>query len=91
MCSGMPTPRPAASAAGVLAGLPGEEPVKTPRAGKVFLNRLQRDVIRQVISNLFEFEKKCWEGKTGLPPYGNTLSIKAVICASKSVYYATYS
>ncbi len=43
--------------------LGGRTGKKTPRAGKVFLNQVTEDVIRQVISNLFEFEKEMLGGK----------------------------
>ena len=43
--------------------LGGRTGKKTPRAGKVFLNWVTEDVIRQVISNLFEFEKEMLGGK----------------------------
>ncbi|HEI2352583.1 TPA: sulfite reductase subunit C [Escherichia coli] len=43
--------------------LGGRTGKKTPRAGKVFLNLVTEDVIRQVISNLFEFEKEMLGGK----------------------------
>nr|WP_250855099.1 sulfite reductase subunit C [Escherichia coli] len=70
--------------------LGGRTEKKTPRMGKLFLNWVTEDVIRQVITNLFEFEKEML-GVNRFTSIWAILSIKAVICASKSVYYATYS
>lgn len=43
--------------------LGGRTGKKTPRMGKLFLNWVTEDVIRQVITNLFEFEKEMLDGK----------------------------
>lgn len=68
----------------------GEEPVKNATGRKVFLNWVTEDVIRQVISNLFEFEKEMLGGKPVYLHMGHLID-KGAICALKSGYYAAYS
>ncbi|WYJ52586.1 hypothetical protein SEEC0818_005770 [Salmonella enterica subsp. enterica serovar Cerro str. 818] len=43
--------------------LGGRTSKKTPRVGKLFLNWVTEDVIKQVIVNLYEFEKEMLGGK----------------------------